>query len=118
MNKGACLTVLPCLFIFERTDKTMSVGTSYPKTRWLRLALGVVTLLFSGIIYSWSLIKAPFDEFNWSSSALTLNYTFTMCFFCIGGFVSGLLSKKLSMRIRMICAAVLVLGGFGIVFIV
>ncbi|MBQ8899193.1 MAG: MFS transporter [Clostridia bacterium] len=85
------------------------------KSRWARLALGVVTLLFSGIIYSWSLIKAPFDSFEWSSSALTLNYTLTMCFFCLGGFVSGLLSKKLSMRVRMIAAAVLVLGGFGIV---
>ena len=93
----------------------MSAETTFSKTRWLRLFLGVVTLLFSGIIYSWSLIKAPFDEFNWSDSALTLNYTLTMCFFCIGGFVSGLLAKKLSMRIRMLCAAVLVLGGFGIV---
>lgn len=96
----------------------MSEKIALPKTRWLRLVLGVVTLLFSGIIYSWSLIKAPFDEFNWSDSALTLNYTLTMCFFCIGGFVSGLLAKKLSMRIRMICAAVLVLGGFGIVSLI
>ena len=93
----------------------MSTKETFTKTRWLRLALGVITLLFSGIIYSWSLIKAPFDEFNWSSSALTLNYTLTMCFFCIGGFVSGLLSKKISMRARMLFSAVLVLSGFGIV---
>ena len=96
----------------------MTEKLNLPKTRWLRLILGVLTLLFSGIIYSWSLIKAPFDRFNWSDSALTLNYTLTMCFFCIGGFISGLLAKKLSMRIRMICAAILVLGGFGIVSLI
>ncbi|MBR4940614.1 MAG: MFS transporter [Clostridia bacterium] len=83
--------------------------------RWVRLILGVITLLFSGIIYSWSLIKSPFEAFNWSDTAITLNYTLTMCFFCIGGFISGLLSKKLSMRIRMIAAAILVFGGFGVV---
>ncbi len=88
---------------------------TFPASRWLRLLLGVITLLFSGIIYSWSLIKSPFEEFGWSDSALTLNYTFTMCFFCIGGFLSGLLSKKLSMRCRMITAAVLVALGFGLV---
>ncbi len=88
------------------------------KTRWGLLALGTLVLLFAGIIYSWSIIKAPFSgELGWSESALTFNFTLTMCFFCIGGLVSGLLAKRLSVRVRMLIAAALVGGGLGLVSI-
>ena len=86
------------------------------KTRWGLLVLGAVVLLFAGIIYSWSIIKAPFSEvFGWSAAQLNFNFTLTMCFFCIGGLVSGLLAKKLSICVRMLIAAALVGGGFVIV---
>ena len=89
------------------------------KTRWFRLALGVITLFFAGIIYAWSIINLPFVNGNslntgitFTSSQLSLNFTITMCFFCISGFVSGLLSKKLSPRIRLIASAILLTAGF------
>jgi OFA family oxalate/formate antiporter-like MFS transporter len=42
------------------------------------------------IIYAWSILKAPVAaDFGWTASALALNFTITMCFFCIGGFVAG-----------------------------
>ncbi|MDD4125037.1 MAG: MFS transporter [Eubacteriales bacterium] len=85
------------------------------KFRWLRLALGVVVLLFSGIIYAWSTIRKPFMDFGWSEPKLLLNFTITMCLFCIGGFISGLLSKKLSPAIRLIAAAVLTSAGLILV---
>ena len=86
------------------------------KTRWGLLVLGTIVLLFAGIIYSWSIIKAPFSEiFGWSAAQLNFNFTLTMCFFCIGGLVSGLLAKKLSICVRMLIAAALVGGGFAIV---
>ena len=28
--------------------------------RWVMLAIGVVTMLFAGIIYAWSILKVPF----------------------------------------------------------
>lgn len=85
------------------------------KLRWARLALGVVSLLFAGIIYAWSIIRTPFLGFGWDGAALTLNFTLTMCFFCIGGLISGLLAKRLSVRIRLLISALLVFGGFFIV---
>lgn len=86
------------------------------KTRWGLLALGAVVLLFAGIIYAWSIIKAPFaEEFGWSNSALTFNFTLTMCFFCIGGLVSGLMAKKVSICVRMLISAALVGVGFCLV---
>lgn len=80
--------------------------------RWLRLALGAFALFFAGIIYAWSVIKAPFAAFGWSSSQLGLNYTITMSMFCLGGLFSGLLSKKISPKIRMAASGVMVAGGF------
>lgn len=83
------------------------------KTRWLRLALGCITLFMAGIIYAWSVLRAPLEGF-WDNSQLQLCFTLTLCFFCLGGLVSGLLGKKLSIRTRMLIAALLIVGGFGI----
>ena len=53
-------------------------------TRWPYLLLGMVTLLFAGIIYAWSILKAPLGtEFGWSAADLALNFTLTMCCFCL-----------------------------------
>lgn len=86
--------------------------------RWLYLSVGVLVLLAAGIIYAWSLLKAPFaEELHWDAAALSLNFTFTMCFFCLGGLFSGLLAKKLSGAIRLTAAGVLCLAGFFLVSI-
>lgn len=85
-------------------------------TRWPRLLLGAFALLFAGIIYAWTNIKAPFGEggFGWNNSQLGLNYTITMCMFCLGGLFSGLLNKKIKASIRMIFSAVLIFTGMFI----
>lgn len=84
--------------------------------RWPRLLLGVLTLLFAGVIYAWSILKAPLAaEFGWSAAQLALNFTLTMCFFGLGGLVSGLLTPKTSPKLRMLVAGLLVGAGFVIV---
>lgn len=81
--------------------------------RWLYLILGVVALLFGGVVYAWSILKGPLaDAFGWSASQLALNFTLTMCFFCVGGFAGGMINKKLGSRITLIIAAVLGCLGF------
>lgn len=81
--------------------------------RWLYLAVGTIATLFAGILYGWSILKAPFAaEFHWSSSQLALNFTIAMCCFCIGGVAGGLLAKKSGTRLPLILAAVLASMGF------
>ena len=64
--------------------------------RWLYLAVGVIALLFAGIIYGWSILKAPLAaDFGWTADQLALNFTLTMCFFCLGGIAGGVLAKRL-----------------------
>lgn len=78
------------------------------------LALGTVSLLFAGVIYAWSILKAPLAaEFGWSGSQLALNFTLTMCSFCLGGFAGGLLARRIGGRSCLLLAAAL--GGLGFV---
>lgn len=81
--------------------------------RWLYLALGTMTLLFAGVIYAWSILKAPLaEEFGWTASALSLNFTLTMCCFCFGGMLGGILNRRLGLRTACMISAVLSATGF------
>ncbi len=51
--------------------------------RWICFITGIVLLLFLGLIYAWSIFKAPFSEAypEWSVSQLTMTFTISMIFF-------------------------------------
>lgn len=79
------------------------------KARWGILLVGTVSMLFAGIIYAWSILKVPVADalgLAPSDSALALNFTLTMCFFCIGGVLASRLVRLIGTRL------VLVLSGF------
>ncbi len=90
----------------------MTTNASLNK-RWLYLISGVFTMLFSGVLYAWSILKIPFkNEFGWSDSVLAFNFTLTMCFFCLGAFWGSLICKKIGTRLTLIIAGALVGIGF------
>ena len=81
--------------------------------RWFCLVVGVVAMLFAGVLYAWSILKAPLAaEFGWGPSVLALNFTLAMTFFCIGGLLGAALSKRAGHRIALICAGVISALGF------
>lgn len=81
--------------------------------RWTILAAGVFTMLFAGILYAWSILKIPFaDEVGYEPSLLALNFTLTMSFFCIGGFLSSQLARRIGTRLTIILAGLLAGLGF------
>ena len=81
--------------------------------RWLYLVLGVISMLFAGIIYGWSILKEPFGaRFGWSASDLALNFTITMTCFCLGGFLGAKLSKKFGIFASITISGLLSAGGF------
>ena len=83
--------------------------------RWLLLAISVVAMLFAGIIYAWSILKVPFaEDFGWTSEQLSLNFTFTMCSFCLGGLLGSFLSRKIGVKLSCVVSAVL--AGSGMIF--
>lgn len=41
--------------------------------RWFYLAIGVIAMLFAGILYAWSILKSPLTaEFGWGPQNLHL----------------------------------------------
>ena len=82
--------------------------------RWFYLAAGIFAMLFSGILYAWSILKIPFAEgFSWSGATLSLNFTLTMCFFCLGAFFGSLICKKTGPKVTLLLAGALVGVGFA-----
>lgn len=93
----------------------MDVSMKKP-VRWHFLLIGSLSMLFSGIIYAWSILKTPFStEFGWTASQLALNFTLIMCFFCIGGMAAGMLIKKTSPKTIVIFSALFTCFGFILV---
>ena len=84
------------------------------KKRKAYLAAGVFAMLFSGVLYAWSILKVPFKEdFGFAESVLSLNFTLTMCFFCLGAFFGSLICKKIGVKLTLIIAGLLVGAGFA-----
>lgn len=85
------------------------------KKRYCILALGTLLLLLCGLIYAWSMFRAPFQQMFpfWSVSQLSLTFTISMIFFCLGGFISGRLLLVRSVSFVISLSALLVLAGFA-----
>lgn len=91
----------------------MKHNTNNLSIRWLYLVIGTFSMLFAGIIYAWSILKTPLAaEFGWDASQLALNFTLTMCFFCIGGFLGSQIARKIGVSLTVILAGILAGGGF------
>ncbi len=83
------------------------------KNRARMLVVGVFTMLFAGILYAWSILKVPFaQELGYAPSMLALNFTLTMCFFCIGGLISSYLVKRYGTKPMIVLSGVLAGLGF------
>ena len=91
----------------------MEKNNKKSSARWLYMAVGVIAMLFAGVLYAWSILKSPFaSELGWSQTALALNFTLAMTFFCVGGLLGAQLSKRLGHRIALITAGALSAAGF------
>jgi OFA family oxalate/formate antiporter-like MFS transporter len=84
--------------------------------RWVYAIVGVIVLLFAGMIYAWSVLSTPIAaEFtDWSKAQLSLTFTIAMILFCVGGLIGGMLNKKLKTKYYVWTAAVLYIIGFFI----
>ena len=81
--------------------------------RWFYMVIGVVSMLFAGVLYAWSILKSPLAaEFGWTASELAFNFTLAMTFFCVGGLLGAQLSKRTNHRIALVTSGVLTAAGF------
>ena len=81
--------------------------------RWFYLTIGVIAMLFAGVLYAWSILKSPLAaEFGWGASDLALNFTLAMSFFCVGGLLGARLSRRAGHRVALIISGILAALGF------
>lgn len=84
--------------------------------RWVYAVIGVVTLLFAGLIYAWSVMSKSIaaSRPDWSATQLSLTFTIVMALFCTGGLIAGLLSKKINPKLYIIASGIFFAAGFFI----
>lgn len=85
------------------------------KKRWGYAAIGVIVMLFAGLVYAWSVISLPISAYfpEYSKAQMSFTFTLAMMFFCIGGLIAGILSKKTSPRMLLIVTGI----SFGVGFL-
>lgn len=86
------------------------------KKRWVYGVVGVLVLLFAGLVYAWSVLANPISVYfnQWSSTQLSFTFTLCMMFFCLGGLITGLLSEKFDPKVMLKFSAILFVIGFFI----
>ena len=84
--------------------------------RWAYAVIGVVTLLFAGLIYAWSVMSKSIaaSRPDWTATQVSLTFTIVMALFCTGGLIAGLLSKKINPKLYIIASGVFFAAGFCI----
>ncbi|MFV0528143.1 MAG: MFS transporter [Lachnospiraceae bacterium] len=82
--------------------------------RGIYAIIGVIVLVFAGVIYAWSVLASPIAAFfsDWTKAQLSLTFTICMVFFCLGGVLGGFLSRKFSARVILWTAGLMFLVGF------
>ena len=92
----------------------MQEKKSIRNNRHLCIAVGTVIMFCLGTMYAWSYFKVALQSVytQWSQTQVTLNFTIMMICFCLGGLLSGSLSKRIASHTAMILAAALSGAGF------
>lgn len=82
--------------------------------RWGYAAVGVIVLLFAGLVYAWSVLSSPIAaEFpDWSKTQLSFTFTLTMILFCAGCLAGGFFGEKINVKINLILCGILFCIGF------
>ena len=76
------------------------------------LIAGVVLLLFLGIIYVWSVFKAPVSVYyGWSSADVGLTASFMLCFFAVGILAGGRAQVKIGVQLSTLIGGLMVAAG-------
>lgn len=82
--------------------------------RLANIVVSIAVLLLAGIIYGWTILSGYIGaEFtDWTSAQLSFTFTLAVACFCLGGLASGLSTKYLNARLKLIVAAIAFFIGF------
>ncbi|MDR3305495.1 MAG: MFS transporter [Clostridiales Family XIII bacterium] len=83
--------------------------------KYLYLAAGTVMLLFLGLVYGWSIFRAPLTAIftDWTPTQLSMTFSITITCFCIGGFLAGKLAARMKHRFIILLSAACIFVGYA-----
>ena len=94
-------------------EDTPENGVMVSNRRWFYAALGLVMLLFLGLIYAWSIFVPSLEkEFGWTRSQTSMAFSLCMSLFCLGGLAAGIASKHMPFKRIVAVSAVFMGAGF------
>ncbi|MDR0850954.1 MAG: MFS transporter [Clostridiales Family XIII bacterium] len=84
--------------------------------KWLTLTIGTLLMTTLGLLYAWSIFRAPLTELfpDWTKSQISGTFSISIIMFCIGGVVSGQLVKKIRNQFIVVFSALIMLTGLSI----
>jgi OFA family oxalate/formate antiporter-like MFS transporter len=93
---------------------------SIDNSKYGRLAVGVVMMTLLGVVYAWSIFRAPLTAIfpDWSLTQISLTFSLSMIFFCLGIFVAGKLCQYMPHRHLFKVSAGLVLIGLVMLYFI
>jgi len=84
--------------------------------RWLKVIVGFIIQLCSGIAYMWSIFSTGNNgvvaQLNWKSADSMLAFSLLLAMLTFGGMVGGIISKKISPKAAVAIGGVIMGGGF------
>ena len=85
--------------------------------RTVILITGTIMLLFLGLIYAWSIFRAPLTAIftDWTPTQISMTFSISIVCFCTGGFLAGKLSAKLRHRTILLISAASIIVGFAVI---
>ena len=85
--------------------------------RTVILITGTIMLLFLGLIYAWSIFRAPLTAVfpDWLPTQISMTFSISIVCFCAGGFLAGKLSAKLKHRTIFLISAASIIIGFAVI---
>ncbi len=77
------------------------------------LLTAVISLLFLGVVYAWSIFRTPLQQLlpSITSTDLSLTFTLSMIFFCLGGLLSSFVDKFLDIKGKILFAMTAIVIG-------
>lgn len=86
--------------------------------RTVILLFGTAILLFLGLIYAWSIFRAPLSEIfpAWTAVQMSATFTISLVCFCTGGFIAGKLTRVIKHKNIVRISGLLILVGFCMIW--